>query len=115
PIAARRASIRRQLGLLRKVQAQSQLRQKATEALAELVSDDPPPTLVEHETRHRLQDMAMRLSAQGIDPQAWLEAQAQNPGEGVVPEMREAAATAVKVNRGFPAVARAGPTGGTGE
>ena len=106
-IDALRASIRRQLGLLRKVQAQSQLRQKATEALAELVSDDPPATLVEHETRHRLQDMAMRLSAQGIDPQAWLEAQAQNPGEGVVAEMREAAATAVKVDLGLRAVADA--------
>jgi trigger factor len=100
-----RASIRRQIGLLRKVQGQSQLRQRTGEALAALVSDDPPATLVEHETRHRLQDMAMRLSAQGIDPQEWLQAQVDSPADGVIGELREAAAVAVKLDLGLRAVA----------
>lgn len=101
-----RASIRQQMGLVRRAQAQTQLRQKTSEALAELVSDDPPSTLVDNEARHRLQDLAMRLSAQGIDPQQWLEAQA-NSGEGMASELKEAAATAVKVDLALRAVADA--------
>ncbi|MGH9212948.1 MAG: trigger factor [Acidimicrobiales bacterium] len=106
-IADLRDSIRRQMTLLRKVQGQSEIRQKAGEALAALVAEDAPPTLVEHETRHRLQDMAMRVSAQGIDPQTWLQSQIESPSDGIVGELRTAAATAVKVDLALRAVADA--------
>jgi trigger factor len=106
-IEALRDSIRRQMSLLRKVQGQSEIRQKTGEALAELVSEEAPSTLVEHETRHRLQDMAMRVSSQGIDPQSWLQAQLESSDGGVVSQIRETAATAVKVDLGLRAVADA--------
>jgi len=101
------ASIRKQMGVLRRAQGQAQLRQKTSEALSGLVSDEPPQTLIEHETRHRLQDMAMRLSAQGIDPEEWLRAQVESPTDGVIGELREAATTAVKVDLALRAVAEA--------
>jgi trigger factor len=50
--------------------------------------------------------MAMRLGAQGIDPQQWLTEQLQN-NDGMLAELKEASATAVKVDLALRAVAQA--------
>jgi trigger factor len=101
-----RSSVRKQLEMLKKAQGQAMLRQKTSEALAELVSEEPPDALVSHESRHRLENMAMRLGAQGIDPQQWLTEQLQN-NDGMLAELKEASATAVKVDLALRAVAQA--------
>jgi trigger factor len=58
---------------VRKAQAQMAVREKVGEALAELVTDDLPEPLVAVEMNERLQDMAMRLQAQGLTLEQWLQ------------------------------------------
>ncbi|MGH9248670.1 MAG: trigger factor, partial [Acidimicrobiales bacterium] len=67
-----RQSIRDRALVVRQAQAQAQLRQATGEALAKLVEDEPPEPLVSHEMQHRAQDLALRLQAQGLDPEQWL-------------------------------------------
>ena len=58
---------------VRKAQAQMLVREKIGEALAELVTDELPEPLVAAEMNERLQDMAMRLQAQGLSLEQWLQ------------------------------------------
>lgn len=58
---------------VRKAQAQMAVREKIGEALAELVTDELPEPLVAAEMNERLQDMAMRLQAQGLSLEQWLQ------------------------------------------
>jgi len=58
---------------VRKAQSQMMVREKIGEALAELVTDDLPEPLVAAEMNERLQDMAMRLQAQGLSLEQWLQ------------------------------------------
>ncbi|MEX1218010.1 MAG: trigger factor [Acidimicrobiales bacterium] len=58
---------------VRKAQSQMMVREKIGEALAELVSEDLPEPLVAAEMNERLQDMAMRLQAQGMSLEQWLQ------------------------------------------
>jgi trigger factor len=102
-----RGSIRQRMELVRRAQVQSQLTEKATEALAELVDAEPPKALVDQEAQNRLQDLALRLSAQGVDPQAWLAAQQAEGADGLNAELREAATTSAKVDLALRAVADA--------
>jgi trigger factor len=101
-----RRSIRDRVLNRRKGQAQIQLRQKAIEALAELVDDELPLALVEQETQRQLQDLALRLRAQGIDPEQWLAAQGDDT-ENLTSELRESATAAVRVDLALRAVADA--------
>lgn len=101
-----RSSIRERTAAARRAEAQAQLRQKTTEQLARLVDDDIPDALVNHEMQHRAQDMAIRLQAQGIDPQQWLEMTGTS-NEQFTAELREAADTAVRVDLALRAVADA--------
>jgi trigger factor len=52
----------------------------------------------------RLQDFAMRLSAQGVDAQQWLDASGTS-AEQLMEEMREAAVQAIKVDLALRAIA----------
>jgi trigger factor len=105
-IDALRQSIRDRSLVVRQAQAQAQLRQATGEALAKLVEDDPPEPLVNHEMQHRAQDLALRLQAQGVDPEQWLAASGTT-NEQFTSELREAAQTAVKVDLALRAVADA--------
>jgi trigger factor len=105
-IDALRQSIRDRSLVVRQAQAQAQLRQATGEALAKLVEDDPPEPLVNHEMQHRAQDLALRLQAQGVDPEQWLAASGTTD-EQFTSELREAAQTAVKVDLALRAVADA--------
>jgi trigger factor len=101
-----RQSIRDRALAVRQAQAQVQLRQATGEALAKLVEDEPPEPLVSHEMQHRAQDLALRLQAQGVDPEQWLAASGTT-NEQFTAELKEAAQTSVKVDLALRAVADA--------
>lgn len=101
-----RDSIRDRMIMLRRAQANGQLTEKTTEALAKLVEDEAPSTLIDHEMQHRLQDLALRLRAQGMSVEDWLAASGKQPDE-LTSELRETAAEAVKVDLALRAVADA--------
>ncbi len=101
-----RDDLRRRMGAVRKMQAQMALREKASEALAELVEDEVPEALVGAEMNDRLQDLALRLQAQGLTLEQWLSASGKGQ-EALVAELRETAATAAKVDLALRAVAEA--------
>ena len=56
--------------------------------------------------QHRAQDLALRLQAQGVDPEQWLAASGTT-NEQFTSELKEAAQTAVKVDLALRAVADA--------
>jgi trigger factor len=101
-----RQSIRDRALVVRQAQAQAQLRQATGEALAKLVENEPPEPLVSHEMQHRAQDLALRLQAQGLDPEQWLAASGTT-NEQFTSELKEAAQIAVKVDLALRAVADA--------
>lgn len=101
-----RDDIARRLTTVKKVQAQMALQEKAAEALADLVTDDISDALVNAEMQTRLQDLALRLQAQGIELEQYLEATGKDQ-ETFVGELRETAAQAVRVDLALRAVAEA--------
>jgi trigger factor len=105
-IDALRRSIHDRSLVVRQAQAQAQLRQATGEALAKLVEDEAPQPLVNHEMQHRAQDLALRLQAQGLDPEQWLAASGTS-NEEFTAELKEAAQTAVRVDLALRAVADA--------
>jgi trigger factor len=96
----------RQIGQSKQVRGGMDLREKVGEALADLVEEEPPAPLVDSEVRQRLQDLALRLRAQGIDFGTWLQATGQSQ-EDVLAELRAPAELAVKVDLALRAVAEA--------
>jgi trigger factor len=91
---------------IKKVQAQMALREKTGEVLAELVEEEVPDPLVAQEMQQRLQDLSMRLEAQGMNLDTWIAMSGKEPDE-VVADLRETATTAVKVDLALRAVAEA--------
>ncbi|MGE0306594.1 MAG: trigger factor [Acidimicrobiia bacterium] len=105
-VEALRADIVRRLSLVKAMQAQMSLREKAAEALASLVDEEPPEALVNDETRRRVEDLVMRLQAQGLSVEQYLAMQGtdvQTFSEG----LKATAATGVKVDLALRAVAAA--------
>jgi trigger factor len=105
-IEALRESIRERGDLLRKARAQSALREATCEALAKLVEDDVPEALVAHEMNHRAQDLAMRMQAQGLTAEQWMDITGTSTEE-LTSELRTAAETSAKVDLALRAVAEA--------
>jgi trigger factor len=101
-----RGSIRDRMLMLRRAQTNAQLTEKSTEALAALVEDEVPSVLIDQEVQHRLQDLALRLRAQGMSVEQWLGATGKQPDE-LTTELRESAGEAVKVDLALRAVADA--------
>lgn len=99
-----RSSIRDRAQLVRKAQAQAKLREEIGEALARLVGDDPPESLVNHEMQHRAEDFARRLEAQGMSAEEYF-AGSQNSSEQFAADLQAAATKAVKVDLALRAVA----------
>ncbi|MCD9623227.1 trigger factor [Rhabdothermincola salaria] len=91
---------------VKRAQAQVALRERIGEALAGLVADDLPESLVTSEMQERLQDMAMRLQAQGLTLEQWMQFSGTDQ-ESFVADLRETAATSAKVDLALRAVALA--------
>ena len=103
-IAELRADLANRMGMMKKVQAQMALQQKTAEALADLVEEDPPEALVSAEMQQRLEQLAMRLEAQGMGIEEYLANSGQEQ-EAFVAELRESAEQGVKVDLALRAVA----------
>ncbi|MGH9138630.1 MAG: trigger factor [Acidimicrobiales bacterium] len=101
-----RADLAGRIRNVRKIQARLALREKALEALVRLVDDEAPEPLVQHEMRGRLQDLGLRLSAQGMTAEQYLDATGQSQDQ-LVDELRVGAIQAVKVDLALRAVADA--------
>lgn len=101
-----RANLRERSRNVKKVQAQMALREKTGEALSELVEEDMPDALINNEVSQRLQDLSMRLQAQGLDLDTWV-AMSGRPPEDIVEELRQTATQAVKVDLALRAVVEA--------
>ena len=99
-----RADLRSRLTTAKWAQAKMALREGAADALAELVEADPPEPLVETEMQTRLQDLALRLGAQGIELGDYLRVTGQDP-EAFRADLREAAQRSVRVDLALRAVA----------
>lgn len=105
-LAELRQSLFDRASTMKRVQAQMQHRERAASALAELVIDDVPEALVAQEVQNRLQDMAMRLQAQGMDLNTYMQMTGQDP-EALTDSLKEQAEEAVRVDLGLRAVAEA--------
>ncbi len=101
-----RASARERLSEVKLNQARSQLMDRATAALAELVDEEPPESMVTAELQSRVQNFVQQLQAQGIPVDQWLQATGQDPAS-FTEGMREQSERAVKVDLGLRAVATA--------
>lgn len=105
-VEALRASLADRMTRVRKAQAQMALREKVGEALAALVTDELPEPLISQEMQERLQDLAMRIQAQGLQLEQYLAMTGTEP-EAFSQELRETASNAVKVDLALRAVAEA--------
>jgi trigger factor len=105
-VEALRADLEKRLGMVKKIQARMAIQQKTAEALSELVEEDAPDALVNQEMQNRIQDLAMRLEAQGIGLEQYLATTGQDQ-ESFVAELRESATQGVKVDLALRAVATA--------
>jgi trigger factor len=105
-IAELRADLAKRMGMVKKVQAQMQVQQKTAEALADLVTDEIPDALVNTEVQQRLEDLAMRLQAQGIGIEQYLATTGQDQ-ESFIGELRTTALQGVKVDLALRAVVEA--------
>ncbi|MFN0089509.1 MAG: trigger factor [Acidimicrobiales bacterium] len=105
-VAGLREAIAAQLRRLRVGAARLALRDKAAQALAELVEDDVPEPLVMNEVQRRFDDLGMRLRQQGIDPARWFQATGQDEA-ALVDEFKPGALTAAKVDLALRSVAEA--------
>ena len=105
-VAELRASLEDRMLRVRRVQAQMSLREKVGEALADLVADELPEAMISNEMQNRLQDLAKRLQAQGIQLEQYLAMTGSDP-EAFSQELRETATNGVKVDLALRAVADA--------
>jgi len=99
-----RADLTQRLASVKLAQARMALREGVADALAELVSDDPPEPLIESEMQTRLQDLALRLGAQGIELGQYMEVTGQDPEE-FQRELRNAGQRSVRVDLALRSVA----------
>jgi trigger factor len=89
------------------MQAQAARRDKLANHIADLVDDEAvPEAMVEGELENRVQDMAMRLQAQGLGFEQYLQFTGQDR-DSVLAEFRVQAATAAKLDLALRAIAAA--------
>jgi trigger factor len=101
-----RDDLHKRMHQVKQVRAQMALREKVGEALADLIEDDIPDALVNSEMQERLNDLAMRLQAQGLSLEQWLAGTGRSQ-EDLLGELRDTATTAAKVDLALRAVADA--------
>lgn len=102
-LAELRDDLATRMGMVKKIQAQMSIQQKTAEALAGLVELDPPEALVNQEVGARIEDLAMRLEAQGIGLEQYLASTGQNQDD-FVNGLRENAGHGVLVDLALRAV-----------
>ncbi len=83
-----------------------QFRERTAAALAELVTEELSEALVGQEVQTRLQDLAMRLQAQGMGIEQYLQFSGRSV-EDLMEELKVAADEAVRVDLALRAVAEA--------
>jgi trigger factor len=105
-VEALRADLARRMSAVRRAQAQMALREKVGEALAQLVEEEIPEPLVAAEMQQRIQDLAMRLQAQGMQLEQWLAMSGEDP-QTFTDRLKETATTSVKVDLALRAVVAA--------
>ena len=102
-----REDLRKRAATTRVVMAQMGLRNNAAQAAGELIdAEDVPEAMVNAEMEHRLQDLLLRLQAQGMDFENYLAATGQEQ-ETVVAELREAALLASRADLALRGIAEA--------
>jgi trigger factor len=101
-----RDDIRKRLTAYRRLQANLELREKAVEAIASLVTDDMPETLVNEEAGRLQHGLAHRLSDSGIALDQYLAMRGVS-AEELVAELREQAVGQVRADLALRALAEA--------
>jgi trigger factor len=105
-VDALRASLADRMLRVRRAQASMAFREKVGEALAELVTDEVPEAMVQNEMGQRLQDLSMRVQAQGMRLEQYLMMTGTDP-EAFSQELKDTATQGVKVDLALRAVAEA--------
>jgi trigger factor len=105
-LAELRADLASRISRVKLVQAQANLREQTGESLAALVEEEVPQPLIDQEVSQRLNDLGMRLQAQGMTLDDWV-ARSGRSADDIVAELRETAAQAVRVDLALRAVADA--------
>jgi trigger factor len=105
-LAELRGDLAERMTTVRKMQAQMALRDKVGEAAADLVDLEVPEPLISSEMQQRLQDFAMRLQAQGLTLDTWLESSGQQTDQ-FVEELRATSIQAAKFDLALRAIADA--------
>ncbi|HET8931715.1 MAG TPA: trigger factor [Acidimicrobiales bacterium] len=101
-----RADLHRRAATVKRFQAQMQLRERTTDALAALVTEDIPATMLGSEVEARMQNLFQRLSAQGADLNAYFEQMGQSPEEFSA-ALEAEASQAIRVDLGLRALSEA--------
>jgi trigger factor len=101
-----RADIVKRLSAVKRVRASFALRNAVVDALVELVSEDPPQSLLDAEMQREIEELQRRLSAQGAGLEEYLRYTGQTPDQ-LVEELRRRAEPAVKADLALRAVAEA--------
>ena len=83
--------------MMRIFQANAAMRENTATALAELVEEDIPDSMVNGEMSEQLQQLAMRLQGQGMNIETWMQMTGQEP-ESFTVELRDAAERSAKVD-----------------
>jgi trigger factor len=105
-VEALRASLADRMLRVRRAQASVAFREKVGEALADLVTDEVPEAMVQNEMGQRLQDLSMRVQAQGMRLEQYLAMTGTDP-ETFSQELKDTATRGVKVDLALRAVAEA--------
>jgi trigger factor len=105
-VEALRADLADRMLRVRRAQASMELREKVGEALADLVEDEVPEAMVANEMQERLQDLSMRVQAQGMRLEQYLAMTGADP-ETFSQELKDTATRGVKVDLALRAVAEA--------
>jgi trigger factor len=101
-----RKDLATRLTSLKRLEARLILRERAVDALAELVSEEPPPTLVEVAAERARDALAHRLSDRGLTIDQYLESSGQD-GSELTEEIERQAASQVRVDLALRALADA--------
>jgi trigger factor len=94
------------MGSVKRFQATMAIREKIAEALAELVTEEPPEALVSEQRDQLVQDFGYRLSQQRIGLTEYLEAVGEAP-EDFIAGLTEQAGKDVKIDLALRAIAKA--------
>ncbi len=100
------ADTRRRLGAVKRFQAQLGVREEAVRALVQLVTEEPPESLVEAALEHRAHELAHHVESQGITMDDYLQALGQDKDTALA-ELRATAVESVKADLALRALADA--------